>query len=66
MSEPYFNGKYPCNNYGNRQNDYSFCKPCPEKICEGCSIETLSKALSKTKRDFPITFETTSGNKVEL
>lgn len=59
--EPSFNGEYPCNNYGNRLKDYSFCKPCPDKIVESCSIITLEKHLGKA-----VDVITTKGNKIKL
>ena len=61
MSEPVWNGKYPCQNYGNRDKDYSFCSKCPEKIVEACSILTLEKWI-KT----PIDIITARGNKVTV
>ena len=53
-----------CEDYGNRMKDYLKCQECPDEILENCSILTLEKVLSKSKRD--VTILTTKGKKLKL
>jgi hypothetical protein len=59
--EPKWDGRYPCQSYGKRMRDYSFCDSCPEKVCVACSMLTLELVL-KQKVDLI----TPSGNKVTI
>ena len=51
--------KYSCKMYGKRWVNWPICQPCPEKICEGCSIETLSIVFNKRTKII-----TTQGNTI--
>jgi len=54
--------KYPCKDFGNRRKDWPKCQPCPDEICENCSILTLEKMFGGKN----VQILTSKGKKLDL